>query len=109
MPPGREDDARKFYGVILGIPELAKPPHLAVRGGVWFERGELKIHLGVEKDFRPAMKAHPALLVSDLPALKDRLRAEGLPVIEDEPLEGFDRIYTADPFGNRIELMETQT
>lgn len=108
MPPGREDDARRFYGAILGIPELAKPPHLAVRGGAWFERGDLKIHLGVEKDFRPATKAHPALLVSDLAALKDRLRAEGFPVIEDEPLEGFDRIYTADPFGNRIELMEAQ-
>jgi catechol 2,3-dioxygenase-like lactoylglutathione lyase family enzyme len=108
MPPGREDDARRFYVAILGIPELAKPPHLAVRGGAWFERGDLKIHLGVEKDFRPATKAHPALLVSDLATLKDRLRAEGFAVIEDEPLEGFDRIYTADPFGNRIELMETK-
>ncbi len=108
MPAGKEDDARSFYGSVLGLPELAKPAHLAVRGGVWFERGDLKIHLGVEKDFRPATKAHPALLVSDLPALKERLRAAGFPVIDDEPLEGFERTYTADPFGNRIELMETK-
>lgn len=106
MPPGREDDARGFYGELLEIPELPKPPHLAVRGGVWFERGDLKIHLGVEKDFRAATKAHPALLVSDLAGLKERLRAKGFAVIDDEPLDGFDRIYTADPFGNRIELME---
>jgi len=106
MPPGREDDARRFYGGVLGIPETPKPPHLAVRGGVWFERGDLKVHLGVEKDFRAARKAHAALLVVDLPALARDLIAAGRPVVEDEPLEGYRRIYTEDPFGNRIELME---
>ncbi len=106
MPPGQEDEARRFYAGVLGVPELPKPPHLAARGGVWFERGELKIHLGVEKDFRPAKKAHPALLVSDLASLATSLRAAGCPVVDDEPLEGYRRIYTADPFGNRIELME---
>jgi catechol 2,3-dioxygenase-like lactoylglutathione lyase family enzyme len=106
MPSGREDDARRFYAGVLGVPELPKPPHLAARGGVWFEQGEVKIHLGVEQDFRPAKKAHPALLVSDLPALAIALRAAGFSVVDDEPLEGYDRLYTADPFGNRIELME---
>lgn len=106
MPPGGEDQARAFYAGLLAIPELAKPAHLAVRGGCWFERGELKIHLGVEKDFRPARKAHPALLVEDLRSLVARLSSHGCRVVEDEPLEGYDRVYVDDPFGNRIELME---
>jgi catechol 2,3-dioxygenase-like lactoylglutathione lyase family enzyme len=108
MPAGREDEARRFYTGVLGIPETPKPPHLAVRGGVWFERGDLKIHLGVEKEFRAAHKAHPALLVTDLAALARDLAAAGRPVVDDEPLEGYRRIYTEDPFGNRIELMEPE-
>jgi catechol 2,3-dioxygenase-like lactoylglutathione lyase family enzyme len=106
MPAGQEDLARRFYGELLGLPEKPKPPHLARRGGVWFERGELKIHLGVEREFRPARKAHPALLVDGLEALALALRAAGHEVIEDEPLDGFDRVYVSDPFGNRIELLE---
>ena len=106
MPEGDEARARRFYGEILGLPEKAKPPALAARGGVWFEAAELKIHLGVEKDFRPARKAHAALLVEDLPALAQRLSAAGCPVIDDEPLAGYRRLYTEDPFGNRIELLE---
>ena len=106
MPPGRENEARAFYDGVLGIPEVPKPPHLAKRGGAWFERGSLKIHLGVETDFRPARKAHPALLVDDLEALIARLKARGVEVLEDAPLEGYVRVYVADPFGNRIELME---
>jgi catechol 2,3-dioxygenase-like lactoylglutathione lyase family enzyme len=106
MPPGGEADARRFYGETLDIPETPKPPHLAARGGCWFERGALKIHLGVEKDFRPARKAHPALLVQDLAALVARLRAGRFRVVDDEPLEGYARVYVDDPFGNRIELME---
>jgi catechol 2,3-dioxygenase-like lactoylglutathione lyase family enzyme len=106
MPAGKEDEARHFYRDLLGIPEQPKPPNLARRGGCWFERGALKIHLGVEKDFRPARKAHPALLVDGLPALKTALADAGCPLVDDEPLEGYDRIYVDDPFGNRIELME---
>src|SRR5262245_66105299 len=105
MPPGGEGDARAFYTGLLGIPEVPKPPELAKRGGVWFEAGALKIHLGVEADFRPARKAHPALLVADLRALVDRLRAAGVEV-RDDPFEGHHRVYVADPFGNRIELLE---
>ncbi len=107
MPVGEEDAARHFYAEVLGIPEVAKPPHLAKRGGCWFERGALKVHLGVEQDFRAAKKAHPAFTVTDLPRLIARIEAAGFRVVKDEPLEGYNRCYVADPFGNRIELMES--
>jgi catechol 2,3-dioxygenase-like lactoylglutathione lyase family enzyme len=106
MPTGREDEARAFYTGLLGITEQQKPEHLAKRGGCWFENGDLKIHLGVEADFRPARKAHPALLVDGLPTLVAQLHAADVPVRDDEPLEGYRRVYVDDPFGNRIELME---
>ena len=106
MPAGEEQRAREFYAGVLGIAETPKPPHLAKRGGVWFENERLKIHLGVEPDFRPARKAHPALLVEGLAALVATLRARGYAVVDDEPLDGFLRVYVDDPFGNRIELME---
>jgi catechol 2,3-dioxygenase-like lactoylglutathione lyase family enzyme len=109
MPPGMEQAARDFYDGLLGIPEIPKPEHLAVRGGVWFEQGALKIHLGVERDFRPARKAHPALLVLGLEELIARLRAHQVEVEDDEPLEGYLRVYLSDPFGNRIELMERRS
>ena len=109
MPSGGEPLARTFYAGLLGIPEAPKPPHLAARGGCWFEDGDLKIHLGVEADFRPAKKAHPALLVDDLPVLIAALRAAGVDVVDDEPMEGYDRIYAADPFGNRLKLMERRS
>ena len=106
MPAGGEDRARNFYARILGIGETPKPAHLAKRGGCWFERGDLKIHLGVETDFRPARKAHVALLVTELSLLRERLEAAGYVPKEDEPLEGYERVYVDDPFGNRVELME---
>ena len=108
MPAGEERRARDFYETILGVPERPKPAELAARGGVWFERGDLKIHLGVDGRFRPARKAHPALLVEGLAELIATLNAAGHPVRE-EPLAGFRRAYTEDPFGNRIELMERET
>jgi catechol 2,3-dioxygenase-like lactoylglutathione lyase family enzyme len=106
MPAGEEAAARAFYEGVLGIAHVDKPPHLAVRGGCWFETADLKVHLGVEADFRPAVKAHPAFLVEDLSELADRISHAGYRIVNDEPLEGFDRLYTYDPFGNRIELME---
>lgn len=109
MPAGREAEARAFYSGVLGIPELAKPAALAARGGVWFERGPLKVHLGVDPDFRPARKAHPGLLVRDLDALIENLRRAGYPVVSDAPLEGYLRVYVDDPFGNRLELMEPRS
>lgn len=106
MPAGGEGLARRFYGDILGMAERPKPAHLAARGGCWFERGGLRLHLGVEAPFHPAHKAHPAILVRGLAALRRRLESAGYVLAEDEPLEGFDRCYVEDPFGNRIELME---
>jgi catechol 2,3-dioxygenase-like lactoylglutathione lyase family enzyme len=106
MPAGGESLARAFYEGIFGITEIPKPPNLAKRGGCWFERGDLKIHLGVESHFRPARKAHVALLVVHLGQLIDDLRVAGYTVREDESLEGYHRVYVDDPFGNRIELME---
>lgn len=106
MPAGGEDDARAFYDGVLGIPEKPKPPHLAARGGCWFAADGVELHLGVEDGFRPARKAHPALLVDDLTALVRRLGEAGVDVVEDEPLPGYDRVYVADPFGNRLELLE---
>ena len=106
MPAGEESAAVAFYADLLGIAQVPKPPHLAKRGGCWFEHGSLKVHLGVEADFRPARKAHPALLVDGLAALVVRLREAGVPLVDDEPLEGYDRVYVSDPFGNRIELLQ---
>ena len=107
MPAGREEEARAFYAQVLGIPERAKPPELAARGGAWFEAEGVKIHLGVDPDFRPARKAHPGLLVRDLPAMIERLRGAGAQVQDDE-LASHDRVYVNDPFGNRLELIRTQ-
>jgi catechol 2,3-dioxygenase-like lactoylglutathione lyase family enzyme len=106
MPPGREAEARAFYTGVPGIPEVLKPANLAARGGCRFERGDLKIHLGVEADFRPARKAHPALIVEDLAGLKPSIVAAGYTLRPDEDLAGYDRTYVDDPFGNRIELLE---
>jgi catechol 2,3-dioxygenase-like lactoylglutathione lyase family enzyme len=106
MPPGEEDTARAFYRDLLGMAELPKPPQLAKRGGCWFASGEVQIHLGVEKDFRPAKKAHPALLCRDYEGLTVRLREEGVEVIPDENNPGVTRCYVHDPFGNRIELIQ---
>jgi catechol 2,3-dioxygenase-like lactoylglutathione lyase family enzyme len=110
MPAGGEASARRFYGEILGLAEIAKPAELAARGGAWFRCGALQLHLGVEADFRPAKRAHPALLVTDLARTLAALTAEGCEVKYDPvAIEGFDRAFTADPFGNRIELLQPST
>jgi catechol 2,3-dioxygenase-like lactoylglutathione lyase family enzyme len=106
MPPEREGEAVAFYEGLLGLTHVAKPAHLAVRGGCWFETPAVKVHLGVEADFRPARKAHPALLVDDLATLADRLTSAGVEVRAEGGLDGYDQRYVDDPFGNRIELLE---
>lgn len=106
IPAGGEAAARAFYGGLLGLDEIPKPENLARRGGVWFQTGTLQMHLGIDHDFRPALKAHVALEVADLAALRARLEAAGYPTTTDEPLPGWDRCYVADPFGNRTELLE---
>gem|GEM_PF-983018 len=107
MPEGGEVKAVEFYEGILGIPELPKPSHLAGRGGCWFEAGSVRLHLGVEADFQPARKAHPALLVDDLSSMSTRLGNAGVEVVDDEPLPGFLRFYAYDPFGNRLEFLQS--
>jgi catechol 2,3-dioxygenase-like lactoylglutathione lyase family enzyme len=106
MPAGREDEARAFYQGILGLTEKAKPPQLAERGGCWFENGLLVIHLGVEDNFIPAKKAHPAFIVDDLAGMIVKANAAGYRVTEDVAIDGYDRCHIHDPFGNRIELIE---
>ena len=107
IPAGGEEQARAFYASLLGFIEVTKPASLAGRGGVWFSAGAAQLHLGVEKDFRPARKAHPAFLTADLTALVARLQAAGCTIAADEPpLDGYRRVHVADPFGNRLELME---
>ncbi|MEI4470666.1 VOC family protein [Frigidibacter sp. MR17.24] len=106
MPRGGEPAARQFYGGVLGLPEVAKPAALAGRGGCWFESGELRLHLGVETPFVPARKAHPGLQVADLSELCARLDRHGIAVTPDAALPGLRRVHVADPFGNRLELLE---
>jgi catechol 2,3-dioxygenase-like lactoylglutathione lyase family enzyme len=105
-PRGCEDEARRFYADALGLEEIEKPPALGARGGVWFRVGAQELHVGIEEPFTPATKAHPALRVADLDALRARLEAAGATIVEDDgTIPGVRRFYTADPFGNRIELL----
>jgi catechol 2,3-dioxygenase-like lactoylglutathione lyase family enzyme len=106
MPRGGEDEARRFYGDVLGLDEVAKPTALAARGGVWFRSGSLDLHLGVEDGFVPARKAHPGLLTSDLDGVVSPLTAAGIEVRPDELFPGFRRVYVDDCFGNRLEILE---
>jgi len=106
LPLGREDDARIFYTGVLGLPEVPKPEDLARRGGCWFETDGVKLHLGVEDDFRPARKAHVALVVTNLDALLAGARAAGCETVDPAPFQTWRQAYVYDPFGNRLELLE---
>jgi catechol 2,3-dioxygenase-like lactoylglutathione lyase family enzyme len=104
-PPGCEAAARAFYGDLLGLREIPKPRELAARGGVWFALGRQELHIGVEQDFRPALKAHPAFSCADPDALAASLQSAGAPVSWNGDVAGVRRFYTADPFGNRLEIV----
>jgi catechol 2,3-dioxygenase-like lactoylglutathione lyase family enzyme len=105
MPRGEEEKARHFYRDLLGMTEIAKPPELEKRGGCWFQSGSVQVHLGVEENFRPSKKAHPALRCHDYDALTSRLRAAGVDLVEDAGIPGVKRCHVFDAFGNRIELI----
>jgi len=105
-PVGCESAARDFYGSVLGMTEIEKPPVLRARGGCWFECGSQQLHIGVERDFRAAKKAHPAFSVFHLDELRETLRARGVTVIDDDNLPGARRFYAEDPWGNRLEFVE---
>jgi catechol 2,3-dioxygenase-like lactoylglutathione lyase family enzyme len=107
MPAGGEEQARTFYGAILELPEVEKPPSLAGRGGCWFRNTSVELHLGVEEPFSPARKAHPALVVEDLDALERRLNHAGHRTDGAEPFDRSRRFHTADPFGNRLEFISS--
>jgi catechol 2,3-dioxygenase-like lactoylglutathione lyase family enzyme len=106
MPRGEEDKARAFYEGVLGLPEVPKPQELAKRGGCWFEAEKVKLHLGVEDDFRAAKKAHVALLVDDLDGVLNKAREAGCEVIDPELFQMWRQAYVFDLFGNRLELLE---
>ncbi|NMO20021.1 glyoxalase [Pyxidicoccus fallax] len=107
MPRGQEPQARVFYGELLGLREVPKPPELAKRGGLWFELSDGRgVHLGVEEPFLPAKKAHPAFRVATLDSLGEALRAAGHPVAWDDSVPEVRRFHSADPFGNRLEFQE---
>ena len=106
IPNDEEDTARTFYGGLLGMEEIDKPENLKTRGGVWFRIGDRQVHMGVQEDFRPATKAHPAFLVDDLQHVQRVLESHGYPITNDEPLPGFQRFYSRDPFGNRLEFLQ---
>jgi len=105
MPRGEEDKARAFYVGILGMKEIAKPAELAKRGGCWFQSGNVQVHLGVEEDFRPAKKAHPALRCGDYKELTARVQRSGIETTSDTAIPGVTRCHIHDCFGNRIELI----
>lgn len=105
-PAGSEDTLRGFYGDLLGLPEIPKPPILAARGGCWFQVGNQELHCGVEAGFAPARKAHPCVLVDDLEAVAVAVRAAGFDVTYDESIPGVRRFHTHDPVGNRLELQQ---
>jgi catechol 2,3-dioxygenase-like lactoylglutathione lyase family enzyme len=109
MPAGAEDQAEGFYSGLLGLERVSKPEALAGRAGAWFRGDGVEVHLGVEEDFRPARKAHPAFLVAGLDELRTRLRGAGVDVQEQPQLEGFRRFHAFDPFGNRLEFLEPLT
>ncbi|HSJ77330.1 MAG TPA: VOC family protein [Erythrobacter sp.] len=108
IPAGGEDQARAFYAGLLGMTEVPKPANQSA-SGCWFIGGAASLHIGVDPDFRPATKAHPALLVDDLAGLRALLAKASCVIREDKPVEGYARFFTEDPFGNRIELMERVT
>ena len=106
LPPGGEDVCRAFYVEVLGMTEVAKPPVLAARGGLWLRTDRLELHLGVEEDFRPQHKAHPGIVVGDLDAVAARLERHGRPVSWDDDFPGMRRFYTEDDHGNRLEFLQ---
>lgn len=105
-PAGCETAAREFYGVLLGMQEIEKPPVLRARGGCWFRCGDQQFHIGVESEFQPAKKAHPAFAISDFEVLRKALIAQGVKVTDDDALPGARRFYAEDPWGNRLEFLE---
>jgi catechol 2,3-dioxygenase-like lactoylglutathione lyase family enzyme len=107
IPTGGEERARRFYGEVLGLEEIPKPPALTARGGLWFRGGDLEIHLGVDEPFLPAKKAHPGILTDELDSVRARFVDAGVETHPDGLFPGFDRFYVDDCFGNRLEFLQS--
>ena len=107
IPAGSEELCDDFYVGLLGFKTLEKPPILAARGGRLYQRDEAVVHLGVEEDFLPAKKAHPALVIDYYEGLMARLEQAGVVVRPDESIPGVRRCHVEDPVGNRIELIDS--
>ena len=105
-PVGNEEEARAFFHGVLGLQEVEKPEELKKNGGVWFSNGQVDIHIGIEKEFVPAKKAHPAFEVSDVEALGSHILEKGVEIEWDDRLPGAKRFYVSDPAGNRLEFLE---
>lgn len=108
IPKGSEAAARRFYCQVLGLPEVEKPDALKPRGGFWLRVGDRDVHVGTEDDVdRGATKAHIAYHVDDLEAWRRRLAAEGIAAETGIPIPGFARFEFRDPFGNRVEMIQS--
>ncbi len=106
IPQGHTDTAIGFYGRILGMTQMEKPHSLSERGGIWFKLGELELHIAEDPAFGPADRAHPGIVVDDLPGLTERLQEAGFMVEPDGLFPGHRRCSVRDPFGNRLEFLE---
>ena len=96
---------RAFYCDLLDMTERPKPAPLQGRGGFWASAGAIQVHFGVDPDFNPATKAHPAFVIDDLDMLAARLSDANHPVMWDTALPDVKRFFTTDPVGNRIEFI----
>ncbi len=105
IPPGAEDEARKFYGRLLGLREIEKPELLKPSGGLWYEVADIQLHIGVEGE-QPPSKRHPAFEVENLEEVRAYFRENGVRVKDESSIPGAHRLSFYDPFGNRIELLE---
>jgi catechol 2,3-dioxygenase-like lactoylglutathione lyase family enzyme len=106
-PPDSQEAAREFYGGLLGLEELEVPQALRDRAGCWFQCGKLQVHIGIQQNFQPAKKAHPAFLTANLDELRSRFQARGMATIDDSDRPGIRRFFAEDPWGNRLEFMES--
>lgn len=109
FPRGRENEARDYYLGLLGMNEIPKPEPSANRGGAWFVAGNLSIHISPEDDFKPSKQAHMAIICDEYTALRAKLETNGYEIKDDDELEGVNRFFTFDIFGNRIELIDNDS
>lgn len=108
IPKDAESTARQFYCDLLGLPEIEKPDSLKNRGGFWLQVGDRQVHIGTENDIdRHATKAHIAYHVDDVSSWHTHLSGNGISIGDSIPIPGHHRFECRDPFGNRIEFIQS--